>query len=162
MEKLEFLLNTLIKKIRVEYGYTQQEFALKLNCSVETISKMERNQREVADSTLISLSYFCGINLFHFKYYANNYKSFTEYNAYFDLYETLDYIIPTSVNDLEKRVNFLNLNLNFGEFLTLKNYANAYIQFYKYKNYYKAQKYCLLNIKNNISTTAPPPPRDFT
>lgn len=55
-----------LRNVRVEHGYTQFELAEKINCSSDTISRIERGINSMSDEILLKVANFFNVEVSYF------------------------------------------------------------------------------------------------
>lgn len=146
MEEKEYSLSKILKKIRLDYGFTQRELADKIACSQELISKIELDRHEVTDDILLALSTVYKIDLLNYKADIKKFNSFKEYKAYNELLIYFDY--RTDLKKIEKMLkNKTVQGFDYGEPLLLKRHCKALLELNLYNNPQKAIESALENLE---------------
>lgn len=146
MHDTTYSFNTLLKNIRLEFGFTQKELADKLNCSQELISRIEKGKRDIADDILLSLSTLYKTNLFDYQANFKNFKNFSDYKLYHELLALAD--DENNIELIQAKLNDNRIaNFDYGEPLLLKNYCQSLVELYIQSNYDKCIKICLSSLE---------------
>ncbi len=135
-------LNNLIKQLRIEHGYSQNDLAELMHCSPQHISRLEKGLREVTDELISSLSIVFNVDFYHLKSKLERFNSITDYTDYYFLRQAIE---KQDIVVIEKKLAELDAcptRFNYGQPLLLKGYCHALLLSYKYKEYEKSIECC--------------------
>ncbi len=151
---MEYQLGDIIKKKRIELGYTQQELADLSGYTRTLISKIEQSKRNPSDDLLLELSYILSFDFVSIQKNIKNFKSFTHYSLYHELSQAVD---VRNISKINKLVNhkIIKEEFNYGDTYILREYCKSIIYLEINEDIKKAHKKCLkiLNIDENSINT---------
>ncbi len=139
---MHFEINNLIKQLRMEYGYSQQELADLIHCSPQHISRLEKGHRELTDDLISSLSQVFNVDFFHLKSKLERFHSIADYTDFYILRQCIE---NEDIAGIVAKINELDASpkrFNSGEPLLLKYYCEALILSYQNKEYEKSLELC--------------------
>ncbi len=148
MFSIDYVYNDIFRKIRLELGYTQKEFAEVLHCTQAQVSRIENNERPVSNEILMDLSNLYKIDLKNNLSVLANFKNFEVYQKYSKLlmYQNLNNYDLLKELEEELKDPIIEEEFNTGELYLLKNLSYAIVECYLYHNFEKAIEYCLKNL----------------
>ncbi len=135
-------INNLLKQLRKEYGYSQQELANMIHCSPQHISRLEKGHREVTDELISSLSKVFNVDFFHLKSKLERFTSIADYTDFYYLRQCIE---KEDFVGIEKKIQELDAcpnRFNYGDPLLLKQYCKALILSLLNKEYEKSIELC--------------------
>ncbi len=148
MINVDYIFNDIFRKIRLELGYTQNEFAELLHCTQAQVSRIESNERPVSNEILNDLSNLYKVDL------RNNLNVFTNFKNFevFEKYRTL--VMYQNLNkydfldELEKELKdpIIEAEFNYGELELIKNLSYAMVECFVHKDFEKAIEYAMKNM----------------
>lgn len=148
MKDFNYILNDLFKKIRLDLGYTQKEFAEILVCTQELVSRIENNKRTVSAELLSTLSNIAKVDLHSNISDFSKFDGFLVFEKYYELLSFQDLNNENLLLDLEKSIQdpILDIDFNNGELLLLKNLSISIVECFLRNDFDKAIKYSLDNL----------------
>ncbi len=149
MINVDYIYNDIFKKIRLELGYTQQEFAEVIHCTQAHVSRIERNERPVTNEILVELSNLYKVDLRNNLNMFTNFKNFAVFEKFQKLlmYQNLNKYDFIAELEQELKDPIVEEEFTTGELLLIKNLSHAIVQCFLHKNFEEAIKYCLKNIE---------------
>ncbi len=149
MVNLDYIYNDIFKKIRLELGYTQQEFADLVHCTQAHVSRIERNERPVTNEILVELSNIYKVDLRNNLNMFTNFKNFQVFEKFQKLlmYQNLNKYDFLMELEEELKDPFVEEEFKTGELLLLKNLSHAIVECFLHKNFEKAIEYSMKNIE---------------
>ncbi len=166
MVNLAYIYNDVFKKIRVELGYSQEQFARILGCTVTRVENIENNLRPVTQEIISQLSNLYKVDLQNNLSMFTNFKNFEVFAKYNKLLKYQNLNNYDFIAELQEELNdpIIEKEFTSGELLLLKNLSFAIVECFLNNNFEKAIEYCLLNLEcteaelyaNNPSTLKSP------
>ncbi len=148
MSSVDYIYNDIFRRIRLELGYTQNEFAELLHCTQAQVSRIESNERPVSNEILTDLSNLYKVDLKNNLNIFTNFSSFAAFQKYRILLSYQNLNRYDSLQELEEELKdpILEKEFTSGELLLIKNLSHAMVECFLHNDFEKAMEYALKNM----------------